>query len=171
MDLDTIVLAKTDDDIQEIAVLAEEIWNQHFVDIIGKAQVDYMVEKFQSYPALKKQIEQEGYEYYRIFCRGLQAGYIGVHPEKDALFLSKLYIRKDFRGKHLATGALRFLTELCRKRGLKKIWLTCNKHNDHTLAVYDHLGFQITDEQVADIGNGYVMDDYILTYELGTGHF
>lgn len=171
MDLDTIVLAKTDDDIREIAVLAEEIWNQHFVDIIGKAQVDYMVEKFQSYPALKKQIEQEGYEYYRIFCGGLQAGYIGVHPEKDALFLSKLYIRKDFRGKHLATGALRFLTELCRKRGLKKIWLTCNKHNDHTLAVYDHLGFQITDEQVADIGNGYVMDDYILTYELGTGHF
>ena len=66
MDLDTIVLAKTDDDIREIAVLAEEIWNQHFVDIIGKAQVDYMVEKFQSYPALKKQIEQEGYEYYRI---------------------------------------------------------------------------------------------------------
>ena len=43
MDLDTIVLAKTDDDIREIAVLAEEIWNQHFVDIIGKAQVDYMV--------------------------------------------------------------------------------------------------------------------------------
>lgn len=63
MDLNTIVLAKTDDDIREIAVLAEEIWNQHFVDIIGKAQVDYMVEKFQSYPALKKQIEQEGYEY------------------------------------------------------------------------------------------------------------
>lgn len=166
MNLNTIIRAETDDDIREIAVLAEEIWNQHFVDIIGKAQVDYMVEKFQSYPALKRQIEQEGYEYYRIFCEGLAAGYIGIHPEEDALFLSKLYIKKDFRGKHLATGAVQFLTDLCRKRGLKKIWLTCNKHNRHTLDIYDHLGFQITAEQVADIGGGYVMDDYILTLEL-----
>ncbi|MFR9065367.1 MAG: GNAT family N-acetyltransferase, partial [[Clostridium] scindens] len=55
---------------------------------------------------------------------------------------------------------------LCRERGLSKIYLTCNKHNDNTLAIYDHLGFKITDEQVADIGNGFVMDDYILTYAI-----
>lgn len=169
MDLNTIVLAETDDDIREVAVLAEEIWNEHFVDIIGKAQVDYMVEKFQSYPALKRQIENDGYEYYRMFCDGLAAGYIGIHPEEEALFLSKLYIKKDFRGRHLATGALRFLTDLCQRRGLKKIWLTCNKYNSHTLDVYGHLGFKITSEQVADIGGGYVMDDYILTLELDEG--
>ena len=27
--------------------------------------------------------------------------------------------------------------------------------------IYSHLGFEITDEQVADIGGGFVMDDYI----------
>ena len=26
--------------------------------------------------------------------------------------------------------------------------------------------FEIVDEQVADIGNGFVMDDYILMYEI-----
>lgn len=166
MELEKIVLAETDADIKEIAVLAEEIWNQHFVPIIGKAQVDYMVEKFQSYLALKRQIETEGYEYYRLFCDNKPAGYMGIHVEEDAVFLSKLYIKEDCRGKHLATKAFRFLTELCQKRGLGKIWLTCNKYNKNTLAVYDHLGFQITDEQVADIGNGFVMDDYILTYSL-----
>lgn len=160
------VLAEDDEGIREIAVLAEEIWNQHFVPIIGKAQVDYMVEKFQSYPALKAQIEDGGYEYYQMRSGSVLAGYIGVHPEDEALFLSKLYIKQDCRGQHLATEAFRFLVDLCRKRGLKKIWLTCNKHNDNTLAVYDHLGFKITDEQVADIGNGFVMDDYIMTYEL-----
>lgn len=165
MDQERIILAETDEELKEIAALAEEIWNQHFVRIIGKEQVDYMVDKFQSYPALKKQTE-EGYEYYRLFCGEQPAGYMGIHAEKDALFLSKLYIRQDCRGKHLATGALKFLVTLCQERGLKKIWLTCNKHNDHTLAIYDHLGFQITDEQIADIGNGFVMDDYILTYTL-----
>ena len=87
--------------------------------------------------------------------------------QKDhALFLSKLYIHEQFRGYHLATEALKFLVALCKTRGLNRIWLTCNKHNDTTLAIYDHLGFRIVDEQVADIGNGFVMDDYILMYEI-----
>jgi len=161
-----IIHAETDHDIQEIAALAEEIWNQHFVPIIGKAQVDYMVKKFQSYPALKSQISEDGYKYYQIISSGTLAGYFGIHPVNNALFLSKLYIKKDFRGCHLATEAFQFLINFCREHGLEKIWLTCNKHNDNTLAIYDHLGFKITDEQVADIGNGFVMDDYILTYDL-----
>ncbi|WP_289301580.1 GNAT family N-acetyltransferase [Sporofaciens musculi] len=161
-----ISLAQSDSELYEIAQLAEEIWHEHFTPIIGEAQVYYMVEKFQSYPALQTQIKQEGYEYYHLYSSHTFAGYIGIHPEDDALFLSKLYIKKDCRGQHLATAALNFLIELCKKRGLKKIWLTCNRHNNNTLAVYDHLGFVITDEQAADIGNGFVMDDYILTYTL-----
>ncbi len=161
-----IIPAKSDSEIHEIANLAEEIWSQHFTPIIGEAQVNYMVDKFQSYPALREQIEREGYEYYQLFSSHTLAGYMGIHPETDSLFLSKLYIKKDCRGQHLATQALNFLIELCKERGLKKIWLTCNKHNENTLAVYDHLGFVITDEQTADIGNGFVMDDYILTLEI-----
>ncbi len=141
----SIAPAKNDSSIHEIARLAEEIWHQHFTPIIGEAQVNYMVEKFQSYPALKAQIEQNGYEYFQLFSSHTFAGYMGIHQEDDALH---------------------FLIELCKERELKKIWLTCNRHNDHTLEVYKHLGFVITDEQAADIGNGFVMDDYILTYSL-----
>ena len=57
---------------------------------------------------------------------------------------------------------MNFLKDICRERGISAIWLTCNKHNNNTLAIYDHLGFKIIDTQVADIGNGFVMDDYIL---------
>lgn len=158
--------AKTDIEINAISTLAEEIWHQHFTPIIGENQVNYMVEKFQSYPALKNQIEKDGYEYFQIYTDNSFAGYTGVHQDRDALFLSKLYIHKNYRGHHLATKAFEFLIDLCKERGLKKIWLTCNKHNDNTLKIYHHLGFKVTDEQVADIGNGFVMDDYILTYVL-----
>lgn len=158
--------AKNEEQIRDIADLAEIIWNQHFTPIIGKAQVDYMVEKFQSYEALTRQTSKEGYEYFEILCHGDLAGYTGVRQDPDSLFLSKLYIDQAFRGQRLATKAFHFLIDLCKERGLKKIWLTCNKHNENTLKIYDHLGFQITDSQVADIGNGFVMDDYILTYEI-----
>lgn len=158
--------AENDSDLQAVACLADQIWHQHFVPIIGLEQVEYMVDKFQSFPALKRQVSQEGYEYYQLFVDDQLVGYTGVHPEKDSLFLSKLYIHKDFRGRHLATETFHFLIDLCKRQNLKKIWLTCNKHNDNSLAVYDHLGFVVTDEQEADIGNGFVMDDYIMTFEI-----
>ena len=110
---------------------------------------------------LKEQIEN-GYEYYRIFDQDGFCGYCGIHPENGKLFLSKLYLKKEARGKHLATNVFEFLKQLCRERGLTAIWLTCNKHNDNSLAVYRHLGFETVDTQVADIGNGFVMDDYIM---------
>lgn len=158
--------AETDTQVREIADLAKVIWNEHFTPIIGKDQVDYMVEKFQSYPALKEQIS-EGYEYYQIFSSGEFCGYTGIHPGEDnRLFLSKLYLKKESRGHHLATGAFSFLKEICRERGYSAIWITCNKHNDNSLGVYRHFGFEIIDTQEADIGGGFIMDDYIMEYKI-----
>lgn len=158
--------AETDTQVREIADLAKVIWNEHFTPIIGKDQVDYMVEKFQSYPALKEQISEE-YEYYQIFSGGEFCGYTGIHPGEDnRLFLSKLYLKKESRGHHLATGAFSFLKEICRERGYSAIWLTCNKHNDNSLGVYRHFGFEIIDTQEADIGGGFIMDDYIMEYKM-----
>lgn len=158
--------AETDTQVREIADLAKVIWNEHFTPIIGKDQVDYMVEKFQSYPALKEQIS-EGYEYYQIFSGGEFCGYTGIRPGEDnRLFLSKLYLKKESRGHHLATGAFSFLKEICRERGYSAIWLTCNKHNDNSLGVYRHFGFEIIDTQEADIGGGFIMDDYIMQYKI-----
>ena len=52
-------------DIDTVSRLAHEIWNQHFVSIIGQAQVDYMLEKFQSSDDIAEQISCS-YEYYII---------------------------------------------------------------------------------------------------------
>lgn len=161
-----IVKAETDEQLQEIDATAKIIWNEHFVPIIGQAQVDYMLEKFQCFDALKEQLV-EGYEYYQIRPDGEMAGYMGIHQEDaDTMFLSKLYVRADHRGEHLATKAFDFLKELSHERGCKKVYLTCNKYNNNTLAVYDHFGFEKTDEQDNPIGEGFVMEDYIMTYYL-----
>ena len=52
-------ICSSDEDIRALATLASEIWHEYFVSIITEEQIDYMVEKFQSYPALKKAIEEE----------------------------------------------------------------------------------------------------------------
>lgn len=146
----------------ELAALAKPIWEEHFTPIIGAEQVAYMLEKFQSEHALREQMEREGYRYYFFLWDGEKAGYTGIRRDGDTLFLSKLYVRKEYRGRRISRAALEFMQDICRRESLGKIWLTCNKHNDNSLAVYRALGFVTARAQVSDIGSGFAMDDYVL---------
>lgn len=49
---------------------------------------------------------------------------------------------------------------------LARIYLTVNKHNKRAIAAYERFGFARTEEAASDIGGGFVMDDYIYTYDL-----
>lgn len=152
--------------VQTMCEMAARIWTEHYTPIIGAAQVAYMVEQFQSVPAVTRQLEREGYEYFLMDSGGQTAGYLGIQPADGKLFLSKLYLDAPFRGKKLARRALEYLVNICKRRGLSVIWLTVNRHNDGSIAAYHALGFQTVRTQAADIGNGYVMDDYIMEYEV-----
>jgi ribosomal protein S18 acetylase RimI-like enzyme len=148
--------------IKLVAQLAKEIWHEHYEAIIGKEQVDYMVEHFQSEKAITEQIRQAGYEYYLLKSLGGINGYLSIHMEENALFLSKIYIAKRFRGRGSARKAIELLEEFCRRDGLSKIWLTVNRNNLSSINAYESLGFVKAGTQVADIGAGFVMDDYIM---------
>ncbi|AZN41501.1 GNAT family N-acetyltransferase [Paenibacillus albus] len=153
---------ETEEQIMELAQLAAEIWREYYVSIITMEQIDFMIGKFQSAQAIKDQIHQQGYEYYSIQNDGHAVGYMSVRQEEGKLFLSKFYIAKEHRGHGYASKAMVFLVQLCQERSLSDIWLTVNRHNEASIAVYEKKGFQIVREQVADIGNGYVMDDYVM---------
>lgn len=153
---------ETKEQICTLAAIADEVWHEHFVSILSSEQIDYMVDKFQSEHAMTDQLKNQGYEYYLLKLKDTDIGYTGIRKDEDKLFLSKLYILKEFRGKGYASEAFQFLEGLCVKRGLLSIWLTVNRYNENTIAVYKKKGFEIIKTQVADIGNGYVMDDYIM---------
>lgn len=152
----------TDEQIQLLADTANGIWHEYFPGIITTEQIDYMVEKFQSIPALTAQIREDGYLYYLVKNENEVLGYIGLHPEEERLFLSKLYLKAENRGKHYASQMLQFIEKIAKERKLTSIYLTVNRYNDSTIAVYRNKGFTTIKEQAADIGNGFVMDDYIM---------
>ncbi|MBQ8883276.1 MAG: GNAT family N-acetyltransferase [Oscillospiraceae bacterium] len=154
------------EEIPQLAKLANEIWHQHFPTILTEEQIDYMVLNFQSEKAMNSQLEN-GYEYYFMNADGDNQGYFGIQPQEDGtLFLSKLYLRKSYRGNGFARQAFEFMKDICKERGYKSIWLTVNKHNDDTIAIYKRFGMEIIRSQVADIGNGFVMDDYVFEYKI-----
>lgn len=151
--------------ICELCKLARLIWSEHYLPIIGQAQVDYMLENFQSEKAIKEQIE-DGYSYFLIKNYGESCGYLAIQPQEDKLFLSKFYIHNDFRGRGLGRKTFDFVVEFAKKLNIPTIQLTVNKYNDNSVAVYKKLGLKIVESIVSDIGNGFVMDDYVFEYEI-----
>lgn len=167
-----IVKATGNTRIKKIEALAKTIWTRHYTPIIGPAQVRYMLEKFQSRKAIRRQIKEEGIHYFLI-QKGSEkpVGYLAVQPEKNPgeLFLSKFYLLRQERGKGYGKKALRFIEAFGRKRELKKIRLVVNKKNADSLAAYLKMGFQKSGEIVTDVGEGFVMDDFILEKEILPG--
>ncbi|MDF2803888.1 MAG: putative acetyltransferase [Anaerocolumna sp.] len=161
-----IRMAEFEEDIQNIAILANEIWHEYFPFILSEEQIIYMIDKFQSSNAMKNQIQQEGYVYYKLLEEKRLIGYFAIREDKDdrSLFLSKLYLHKSSRGKGYGTTVFQYLKEFCLNNNYNKIWLTVNKYNEGTINAYIKRGFIQTDTRVLDIGNGYIMDDYIMEW-------
>ncbi|MCM1133068.1 MAG: GNAT family N-acetyltransferase [Ruminococcus flavefaciens] len=154
-------------ELRQVAEIADEIWHECFVGIISREQIDYMIDKFQSLDSMTDQIEYQGYTYFTVRDDGRLCGYFAVKPEQDdRFFLSKLYLHKSRRGKGFASEMLARVIEEARKAGKKRVYLTVNKHNSHAVDVYRKTGFTIADSAITDIGNGFVMDDYIMEYKL-----
>jgi GNAT superfamily N-acetyltransferase len=159
MSLD-FVAVRTAAQLAAIEALAEEIWREYYTPLIGPAQVDYMVEKFQRAPAMEAQIA-EGYEYFLVRRDARDIGYLAVRPQPDErlLFISKLYLHTSARGSGTGRACMAFIERLARQRELDRLWLTVNKGNP-SVKVYERLGFSIVGPVVMDIGGGFVMDDY-----------
>ena len=161
------VKVETDDEIKELCALAKEIWNEYSICFISQEQIDYMLEKFQSEQIVKGQIHFQNYQYYFIEEDGENIGYFAVQKQKDNLFLSKIYIRKDFRGKgYFRKTFTNAIAPIARELELPKITLTVNKYNFASIMAYEKLGFDRVDSKEFDIGNGYIMDDYIYEFVL-----
>jgi len=148
--------------IEELSEIAKLIWSEYFPKIITPEQINYMVEKYQSADAIARQISNDGYKYFMVFGNGEVLGYLAVKADRNQLLLSKLYLKKEFRGRGYFNEMLSFAEKIAKEKGLNSLYLTVNKHNDNSIAVYLKKGFFIKKEQVTDIGNGFVMDDYVM---------
>ena len=150
--------------INEMSQLATTIVKEYYDPILGRAHNDYMLEKFQSAPAIKEQL-LNGYSYYFVKNGDKKIGFVAICNREHALFLSKFYLCKEERGKGFARPMLAFVSQKARERGYNVITLNVNRFNN-TVEIYKKLGFKIIGEEKVDIGGGYYMDDYVCALEL-----
>lgn len=151
--------------IKETSDFASEVFIDYYIPLIGEKQARYMADLFLSQDAILKLID-DGAVFRLVKDEGEIIGFCEYKKEEGRLFLSKLYARKDQRHKGVGRFMFEDVKAYARRNGLKKIYLTVNKGNTPSYKIYLHLGFKVIDSVVNDIGQGYVMDDYIMEYTL-----
>lgn len=150
-------------EIPIVQQLAREIWNEHYIQIIGQAQIDYMLDVFYSTERILSEIEK-GISWEILYLEEEPIGYLVCEIQEDKVFLSKIYLKERVRGKGWGKVLVHRAIEIAKANQKNAIHLTVNKFNTGSILFYERIGFKKVDEAVFDIGNGYVMDDFV--YEL-----
>lgn len=152
-------------ELEKVEALASVIWREHYTPIIGEDQVAYMLEKFQSVKTMRQQIAQ-GYHYFLINDGEIPLGYLSYEKRMEKLFLSKIYVLQNYRGKGIGTLGMNFVMDTAKALGCTAVSLTVNKYNHNSIKAYEKVGFINKKELVQDIGGGFVMDDYLMEISL-----
>lgn len=146
--------------------LTKKIWPVAYGTILSKAQLDYMIQKFYNETALQE-LMQKGHVFY--LAQDEKENYVGfvsyeINSVPDKTKIHKIYVLPETQGTGLGRQFFELVKEQAKENNQKAIFLNVNKYNN-ALHFYTKLGFSIVNDEVIDIGEGYVMDDYVM--ELG----
>ena len=157
----------TIENIPLIKEIAEKSWRKHYPGILSNEQIEYMLEQMYSETELQNHFENPNYHYYLLSDDENFLGIMGFenHYQKDTTKLHRIYLLEEAKGKGLGKDALQFLKEQAKKSGDERIILNVNKQNP-SYYFYVSQGFKVYEEGVFEIGNGYVMDDYLMEFYL-----
>lgn len=150
--------------IKEIPIvqnLAKIIWDEYYRQILSQAQIDYMLKLFYSTANIQQEINEK-ITWDILYLNENPVGYISCKIENKKVHLSKIYLKAETRGKGLGKMMLNHAYEITQKNQCNSLYLNVNKNNLNSIKFYESQGFVKIDEGVFDIGNGYVMDDYIM---------
>lgn len=157
-----IVLCKIEQ-LNVVIDLTKKIWPVAYGEILSKSQLDYMIDKFYNEPALRELI-QKGHVFY--LAQDDNDNYVGfvsyeINSEPNKTKIHKIYVLPETQGTGLGRQFFELVKEKAIENNQKAIFLNVNKYNN-AIHFYTKLGFVKVKDEVIDIGNGYVMDDYVM---------
>ena len=156
----------SDDDISQIQEVAAKTWPVAYGKILSAAQIEYMLDLFYSAAALEKSMQLQNY----IFAvnGGKIIGFCGIEHHfhsSPTTRIHKLYILPEAQGLNAGRKFIEHITEVALESSSRKLSLNVNKYNS-ALQFYKKLGFQSVREETIDIGNGYLMEDFVMEKDI-----
>lgn len=146
--------------------LALRIWPVAYDGIISAAQIEYMLGMMYSIPSLEEQLKTR--PFLLIEDEGDYIGFASYELNVDhsnTTKIHKIYVLPQIQGKGIGRMLIGHISEIAVANNNTSLLLTVNKNNT-AKTFYERLGFTVLQEAVFDIGEGYVMDDYVMGLNL-----
>lgn len=155
-------------DLAVIAELARLIWRAHYPSIISSAQVEYMLAQRYTPDAMTRAVATGELAYVLLTIDGEPRAFAAHGPAEapDELKLQQLYVHPDSQGRGLGQRLLDHVESIARAQRKTALVLTVNKRNAGAIRTYERAGFTVRCSAVFDIGQGYVMDDFVMAKHL-----
>ncbi|MFM7364731.1 MAG: GNAT family N-acetyltransferase [Cuspidothrix sp.] len=159
-----------DADLEELRKVSREIWFTHYPTIISHAQIEYMLDKMYGIGVIEDEIYNQGIFYDKVLHNAKLVGYLSYGSEIidniSYLKLHKCYLLPSLHGYGYGQKMLFHVYQKGREMNFKQIILNVNKRNEKGIKAYNKFGFKIIESKIIDFGNGFVLDDYIMGYDI-----
>lgn len=164
------LIKATDRHISIIQSLSQSIWPHTFKDILSSEQIEYMMNMMYRTEALKAQINEQNHHYLLAEENGEYLGYVSYeldYKSQTVTKVHKIYVLPTLQGKGIGRFFIDNVSQIALRNGNNTLSLNVNKYNK-AIGFYQHLGFEIADKEEIDIGNGFIMDDYVMNKKLSS---
>jgi ribosomal protein S18 acetylase RimI-like enzyme len=157
--------------VQDVALIqdiAARVWPQTYSNIISRDQIKFMLEMMYSASSLREQMIDKNCEFIIVGNTEQSFGFASFSSLNREIFrLHKLYVDIAAQGLGLGLMLLNEVEKRSMERGGVILELNVNKYN-RAKNFYEKNGFSIYREEVIDIGDGFVMDDFVMRKDLLT---
>jgi ribosomal protein S18 acetylase RimI-like enzyme len=151
-------------DFKTIQDVANKTWPATYGEILSKEQLDYMMDLIYSEESLIKQIQKQEQLFYIAYDETSVLAFIAIeHNYKNEAVtrIHKIYILPEAQGKGIGKSLIDAVQKFANENNSTSLSLNVNRFNK-ALAFYQKLGFEIIAEENIEIGNGYLMEDYVM---------
>jgi len=162
------ISALTASDVKALAVLARVVWQGAYTGIITPAQIDYMLEQRYNAPRLLGELEATGIWWDKAIVGGQMVAFASTlrGPAAREMKVDKLYVDPQWQRRGIGGRLLDHIAERALAQACDTLLLAVNKRNEPAIAAYRKYGFSVRDAVCVDIGNDFVMDDFIMIKSL-----
>ena len=165
MEKELLIRFADTEDINTIGFLAQQTWPKAYGEILSQQQISYMLNLFYAPPALNEQMKKHRFVIAELNDEPVGFASYSSIDDTDTYKLHKLYIIPDTQGKGIGKAMLDFVVDEIKQTDAACLHLGVNRFNP-AVKFYEKLGFTKLKEEKTDIGNGFVMDDYIMELKL-----
>ncbi|TXF89598.1 GNAT family N-acetyltransferase [Neolewinella aurantiaca] len=155
-----------------IELIARATWPSAYGEILTPEQISYMLNMMYSPRAIADQVAA-GQEFYLLETANMRThskqvvGYVSHQVDylPGTTKIHKLYALPGVQGQGFGRRMVEHVKEFAAAAGQQKLRLDVNYKN-RAIGFYEKLGFERKERCNTDIGNGYLMEDWVMEMPL-----